>query len=118
QCSEGIEKSYNRAIQLLIELQQVKILDMCQIKENNVDVNLYTPFPEFHSIIHHSVLPLDHSADLIEAVDVDKEDAQNEEIENGDMENGDMENGDMENEEIENEESENWDIENEEIDTK
>jgi len=113
QCSEGIEKSYNRAIQLLIELQQVKILDMCQIKENNVDVNLYTPFPEFHSIIHHSVLPLDHSADLIEAVDVDKEDAQNEEIENGDMENWDMEN-----EEIENEESENWDIENEEIDTK
>ena len=87
-CSEGIGKSYNRAIQLLIELESVKILQMSRITDENGDLNLYVPFSEFRSLIHRPVLPLDHNADLTEVTD--KEDAQNEDIESGEIENEEM----------------------------
>jgi hypothetical protein len=71
-CADGIGKSYNRATQLLLELNRVKILDMFReptVIEADNSANLYIPLPKFHSLIHRPVFPLDHKADLMEAAD-------------------------------------------------
>jgi len=70
-CCEGIERSYNRANQILTELYRLKILEMDRGKEEKSEPNVYKPLACFDRLLRKPIEPLDHITDLVEEIQQD-----------------------------------------------